>query len=95
MKDHYGARWEEMGTIRRFFHAMAISMSGSLFSYPWDTIRRNLISAKGGYGDVFKNGVHAAGGVRLFFYAGFSARIMSSVVNGALLEGFDEWKRTK
>ena len=95
IKDHYGAQWSELGTISRFLHGTLISMTGSVMSYPCDTIRRNLISAQGSYGDIFRAGVSGAGGVRAFFYAGFSARVLSSLVNGALLEGFDEWKRTK
>eukprot|EP01061_Rhynchopus_euleeides_P031277 TRINITY_DN517_c0_g1_i11.p1 TRINITY_DN517_c0_g1~~TRINITY_DN517_c0_g1_i11.p1 ORF type:complete len:296 (+),score=127.15 TRINITY_DN517_c0_g1_i11:133-1020(+) len=95
LKDHYGNKWAEMGTLSRFGHGMLISMSGSVMSYPWDTIRRNLISTTGSYSDIFKQGVANAGSLRAFFYAGFSARILSSVVNGALLEGYDEWKRTR
>ena len=97
IKDHYGPAWQEKGTLSRFGHAMVISMFGSVFSYPCDTIRRNLISSAkaSSYADVFRSGVASAGGLRMFFYAGFSARIMSSVVNGALLEGFDHWKRTR
>eukprot|EP00754_Rhynchopus_humris_P014645 Rhum_TRINITY_DN14404_c5_g1::Rhum_TRINITY_DN14404_c5_g1_i1::g.87921::m.87921/K05863/SLC25A4S, ANT; solute carrier family 25 (mitochondrial adenine nucleotide translocator), member 4/5/6/31 len=97
IKDFYGKSWSEKGTLDRFAHGMLISMMGSVFSYPCDTIRRNLISASkaSSYGEVFRTGVATAGGLRRFFFAGFSARIMSSIVNGALLEGFDHWKRTR
>ena len=125
IKDFYGKSWSEKGTLDRFGHGMLISMMGSVFSYPCDTIRRNLISASkaSSYGyasfaiadvhrqsfdlplpscshththsEVFRTGVATAGGLRRFFFAGFSARIMSSIVNGALLEGFDHWKRTR
>eukprot|EP01064_Diplonema_japonicum_P006877 TRINITY_DN146_c0_g2_i2.p1 TRINITY_DN146_c0_g2~~TRINITY_DN146_c0_g2_i2.p1 ORF type:complete len:292 (+),score=42.03 TRINITY_DN146_c0_g2_i2:88-963(+) len=96
MKDYYGEEWGKMNRVSRFAHGQVISLFGSVFSYPWDTVRRNLMSATGStYSEVYRSGVATAGGFRNFFYAGFSARVLSSVVNGALLEGFDEWKRTK
>eukprot|EP01064_Diplonema_japonicum_P006879 TRINITY_DN146_c0_g2_i4.p1 TRINITY_DN146_c0_g2~~TRINITY_DN146_c0_g2_i4.p1 ORF type:complete len:300 (+),score=83.79 TRINITY_DN146_c0_g2_i4:59-958(+) len=96
MKDYYGEEWGKMNRVSRFAHGQVISLFGSLFAYPWDTVRRNLMSATGStYSEVYRSGVATAGGFRNFFYAGFSARVLSSVVNGALLEGFDEWKRTK
>ncbi|KAJ9457356.1 hypothetical protein DIPPA_15508 [Diplonema papillatum] len=97
VKDHYGNAWEEKTRINRFAHGQVISLMGSVVAYPWDTVRRNLISmdVKGSsYSEVYRTGVSTAGGLRKFFYAGFSARVLSSVVNGALLEAFDEWKRT-
>eukprot|EP01063_Lacrimia_lanifica_P024751 TRINITY_DN325_c0_g1_i3.p1 TRINITY_DN325_c0_g1~~TRINITY_DN325_c0_g1_i3.p1 ORF type:complete len:305 (+),score=129.26 TRINITY_DN325_c0_g1_i3:72-986(+) len=97
VKDHYGARWAEMSIASHFVHAQMISLSGSVCAYPWDTVRRNLIGMDKvvSYGEVLRSGVATAGGVRQFFYAGFTARIISSFVNGALLEGFDAWKRTR
>eukprot|EP01059_Diplonema_ambulator_P016238 TRINITY_DN275_c0_g2_i1.p1 TRINITY_DN275_c0_g2~~TRINITY_DN275_c0_g2_i1.p1 ORF type:complete len:290 (+),score=57.91 TRINITY_DN275_c0_g2_i1:96-965(+) len=96
-KDYYGEEWGKMSRFSRFAHGQFISLMGSVFSYPVDTIRRNLMSSSKGtsYSDVFKHGTQAAGGLRKFFYAGFSARIITSIVNGALLEAFDTWKRTK
>eukprot|EP01059_Diplonema_ambulator_P016231 TRINITY_DN275_c0_g1_i2.p1 TRINITY_DN275_c0_g1~~TRINITY_DN275_c0_g1_i2.p1 ORF type:complete len:313 (+),score=130.38 TRINITY_DN275_c0_g1_i2:43-939(+) len=95
-KDYYGEEWGKMSRLSRFAHGQAISLMGSVFSYPWDTVRRNLMTVTGStYVEVYKAGVSTAGGVRNFFYAGFSARVMSSFVNGALLEAFDEWKRTR
>ncbi|KAJ9443760.1 Mitochondrial ADP/ATP translocase, partial [Diplonema papillatum] len=96
VKDHYGSSWNEKTRVDRFMHGQVISLMGSVMSYPWDTVRRNLISCdqNGSYSEVYRSGVATAGGLRRFLYAGFSARVLSSVVNGALLEGFDEWKRT-
>eukprot|EP01065_Artemidia_motanka_P045233 TRINITY_DN65_c9_g1_i1.p1 TRINITY_DN65_c9_g1~~TRINITY_DN65_c9_g1_i1.p1 ORF type:complete len:306 (+),score=71.67 TRINITY_DN65_c9_g1_i1:115-1032(+) len=95
IKDHYGPEeWEKKSWLGRFWRGQIISLVGSSLSYPWDTWRRNLIrSHESRYMDVLRAGVDAAGGYRRFFYCGFSVRMLSSVVNGALLEAYDEWKR--
>ena len=97
VKDHYGKQWDEMTRSSRFMHGQVISLMGSVCSYPYDTLRRNLICIENAtsYREVLKAGILNSGGVRAFFYAGFSARVLSSFVNGGLLEGFDEWKRIK
>ena len=97
VKDYYGSEWDTKTRTTRFMHGQAISLIGSCCSYPYDTLRRNLICTEGAdsYREVLRSGIIKSGGVRAFFYAGFSARILSSFVNGGLLEGFDEWKKTK
>ena len=97
LKDFYGKSWDEKTRRSRFIHGQVISLMGSFCSYPYDTIRRNLISLEGSnsYREVLRAGILNSGGIRAFFYAGFSARILSSFVNGGLLEGFDEWKKTR
>ena len=98
VKEHYGKKaWEEKSRPVKIFHGQLISLVGSLLGYPYDTIRRNIISydGKGSYKELVKRGILSSGGIRRFLYAGYSARILSSVVNGGLLEGYDEWNRVK
>ena len=97
VKDHHGEEWDKKSRASKFLHGQTISLMGSVCSYPYDTLRRNLICIENAtsYREVLKAGILGSGGVRAFFYAGFSARVLSSFVNGGLLEGFDEWKKTK
>jgi len=100
VKESYGKEaWEKRTLAGRFLTAQVVSLSASIMSYPCDTWRRNLIRAKGGvsYGDILRLGKENVGGGSLstlrFLYSGFSVRVISSVVNAALLESWDEWKR--
>lgn len=100
VKESYGKEaWEKRTLAGRFLTAQVVSLSASIMSYPCDTWRRNLIRAKEGmsYGDILRLGKQQVGGGSFstlrFLYSGFSVRVLSSVVNAALLESWDEWKR--
>eukprot|EP01060_Flectonema_neradi_P002918 TRINITY_DN1182_c0_g3_i2.p1 TRINITY_DN1182_c0_g3~~TRINITY_DN1182_c0_g3_i2.p1 ORF type:complete len:287 (+),score=43.23 TRINITY_DN1182_c0_g3_i2:45-905(+) len=96
VKEHYGKEaWDKKSRPVKIFHGQLISLLGSLLGYPYDTIRRNVISYDGNGStiELVKRGILRSGGIRSFLYAGYSARVLSSVVNGGLLEGFDEWNR--
>jgi len=95
VKDWYGKdAWHKQSMLSHFLHAQGISLLGSLCSHPVDTIRRNVIRSGSGisYMDCLSSGVKMGGGYMRYFYAGFSARIASSFVNGVMLEC---WDRTK
>lgn len=96
LKEWYGKdAWHRKSTSTHFLHAQAISILASFSTYPVDTIRRNVIRSRSGISYIaciracLCSGVKMGGGCRHFFYAGFSARIASSFVNGIVLECWD------
>lgn len=92
VKEWYGKEeWRRQTSLSHFLHAQAISIVGSLCSYPVDTVCRNVVRSASGisYSACIASGTKRGGGYLCFLYTGFSARIASSFVNGAILECWD------